>query len=230
MACLAIVLVLTLAGVYVFRTCVRVPVQLVDHLGSQLATVAAAFHQGTITTTFTSYATTISASQNFQFATLSQHERFKRTDEATTGFGYIPLPDVVVEADAPVTYTYYLDLNDRWDFVLKDGEIQVTAPRIRFNRPAVDASRINYEVKKGSLLRNTAVATESLKSTITWLTLKRAETNINLVRETGRKKTEEFLRTWVTRSFTDGKNYPVRVRFRDELEISTPKDPTAKGD
>ena len=78
-----------------------------DNIGKRLADVAAAFRQGTITTTFTSYATSVSGNQFLQFATLSQEERFRRTDQASTGFGYIPLPDVIVEANAPVTYTYY---------------------------------------------------------------------------------------------------------------------------
>ena len=111
--------------------------ELVDKAGHQLQKVAAAFAQGTVTTTFTSYATTLRPGQRLQFATLSQHEVFTRKDESSLAFGYIPLPDVIVEARAPVTYTYYLDLNDRWDFLLREGVIWVTAPEIRFNKPAV---------------------------------------------------------------------------------------------
>ncbi len=153
------------AGVYVFKSCRDLPVETIDKageaaekLGKRLAEVAAAFSQGTITTTFTSYATSVSGSQFLQFATLSQEERFQRTDQSSTGFGYIPLPDIIVEANAPVTYTYYLDLNDKWEFQLKAGAITVTAPDIKFNKPAVDVSRITYEVKKDSLIRDTQSA------------------------------------------------------------------------
>ena len=133
-------------------------------------------------------------------------------------FGYIPLPDVIVEATAPVTYTYYLDLNARWDFLLKDGVVWVTAPDIRFNKPAVDPSRITYQVKKNSFIRNTTEAMENLKSSISWLSYKKAQTNIDLVRETGRTQTEAFVQNWLAKAFTDGKNYPVKVRFRSETQ------------
>ena len=219
------VIVLSLVGgaLYVFKSCRDLPAEalertakVVQTAGQQLQKVAAAFKQGNITTTFTSYATTISGSQYFQFATISQHEVFTRTDESSLAFGYLPLPEVIVQATAPVSYTYYLDLNARWDFLLKDGVILVTAPDIKYNRPAVDVSHITYEVKKNSLFRNTSEAMENLKSSITWLSYKKAESNINLVRETGRKQTESFVENWLAKSFADGKRYPVKVRFRNE--------------
>jgi len=214
---------LTAAGVYVFKSCRDLPGETLEKtgklaasVGQQIQQVASAFKQGTITTTFTSYATSISGSQYLQFATLSQQETFTRTDESSLLFGYIPLPDVIVEASAPVTYTYYLDLNARWDFELKDGVVYVTAPDIKFNKPALDISRMTYEVKKGSHLRNTEEAMENLRSSMTWMTYQKAKANIPLVRDTGRRQTESFVEHWLAKSFTDGKNYPVKVRFRTE--------------
>jgi len=220
---MVIVLSLVGAGLYIFKSCRDLPGEALDRTGrvmqtagQQLQKVASAFKQGNITTTFTSYATTLSGSQYLQFATLSQHEVFTRTDESSLAFGYIPLPDVIVQATAPVSYTYYLDLNARWDFALHNGQILVTAPDIKYNRPAVDVSHITYEVKKNSLFRNTSEAMENLKSSITGLSYKKAENNINLVRETGRKQTEGFVENWLAKSFADGKKYPVKVRFRSE--------------
>jgi len=211
------------AGVYVFKSCRDLPGETLDktgnlaeRVGQQIQKVASAFKQGTITTTFTSYATSLSGSQYLQFATLSQRETFTRTDESSLLFGYIPLPDVIVEASAPVTYTYYLDLNARWDFVLRDGVIMVTAPDIKYNKPALDVSRIAYEVKKDSHFRNTSEAMENLRSSMTWMSYKKAEANIELVRETGRTQTEAFVQNWLAKSFADGKRYPVKVRFRSE--------------
>ena len=221
------VFLLVAAGVYVFKSCRDLPGETIDKagqaadkIGKRLADVAAAFTQGTITTTFTSYATSVSGNQFLQFATLSQEERFRRTDQASTGFGYIPLPDVIVEANAPVTYTYYLDLKDKWEFELKDGTITVIAPDIKFNKPAVDASRITYEVKQDSLIRDTRQAMDALKQSITWMATRKAQQNTGLVRETGRKHTEAFVHNWLASSFADGKKYPVRVHFRSELPIN----------
>ncbi len=228
-AWMVVVFTLTAGTVYFLKSCLEMPAEVLDktgkavrEAGQQLAQVAAAFKQGTVTTTFTSYATTLSGSQYLQFASLTQEEKFTRRDEASVGFGYIPLPDLIVEANAPVTYTYYLDLNERWDFTIENGEIIATAPKIRFNKPAVDASRIQYEVKKDSLLRRTSEAMENLKSSITYLSYKRAETNVSLVRETGRRQTETFISNWLAKSFVDGKRYPVRVRFRDEAGLPEP--------
>lgn len=210
-------------AVYVFKSCRDLPGETLEKTGKlaanvseQVQRVASAFKQGTITTTFTSYATTISGSQYLQFATLSQRETFTRTDESSLLFGYIPLPDVIVEASAPVSYTYYLDLNARWDFVLKDGVILVTAPDIKFNKPALDVSRIAYEVKKGSHFRSTDDAMQNLRSSMTWMCYQKAKANVELVRDTGRKQTESFVEHWLAKSFADGKNYPVKVRFRSE--------------
>ncbi|HVV71201.1 MAG TPA: hypothetical protein VHI52_06835 [Verrucomicrobiae bacterium] len=212
------------AGIYVFKSCRDLPVDTLNHagkvieqVGQKAQLVAAAFRQGTITTTFTSYATSLSGSQYLQFATLSQMETFTRKDEASMAFGYIPLPDVIVEATAPVSYTYYLDLNAHWDFQLRDGVLWVVAPDIKFNKPSVDASRITYEVKKNSLIRNTSEAVANLKDSITWLSIKKAQANIDLVRETGRRQTETFVHNWLLKAFTDGKNYPVKVTFHNEL-------------
>jgi hypothetical protein len=228
-ATVASLLIVVGASVYVAKSCRDLPgealdktVRVVATAGRQLQDVAAAFKQGTITTTFTSYATEISGSQYLQFASVSQQETFTRKDESSMFWGYIPLPDVIVEATAPVTYTYYLDLNAPWKFLLQDGVIYVTAPDIRFNKPAVDPSRISYEVRKDSHFRNTKEALENLKQSITLLSYKKARANIELVRETGRKETETFVQNWLARSFTDGKRYRVKVRFRDESSRAQP--------
>ena len=44
----------------------------------------------------------------------------------------------------------------------------------------------------------------------------RAKENIQLVRENGRKQTADFVEKWLSKSFTDGKQYPVKVYFPDE--------------
>lgn len=216
-----IVGVFALNAALLVRSCRNLPGETIDKTGrviekagQALADVASAFHQSRITTEFISYATTVSNQHYLQFATLKQTEIFTRTEETTTAFGYVPLPEVVVEARAPVDYTYYLDLNAKWDILLKDGVVHVFAPPIRFNKPAVDASAITYEVRKGYL--KTAEATENLKKSITSLSVLRARENIPLIRETGRRQTAEFVERWLMKSFADGRQYPVKVFFPGE--------------
>jgi hypothetical protein len=202
------------AATLVFRSCVDAPGRVIGQAGNALATVAAAFNRGTITTSFVSYATTLSNNLHLQVATLRQTEVFSRREEKSTGFGYIPLPDVVVEARAPVEYVYYLDLKESWRFVLKDQVVQVFAPPLHFNQPAVDASAITYEVTKGYF--KTAEAQEHLKRAITPLVAARARDNLGLVREAARRQTAEFVENWLLRVFRDGREYAVKVYFPDE--------------
>jgi hypothetical protein len=218
---MVIVFVIALNAALFLKTCRDLPGDVVDKTGkviektgTALATVAAAFNRGTITTSFVSTATTLSNHQHLQFATLKQTEIFTHHEEKSTAFGYVPLPDVVVEARAPVEYTYYVDLKAKWEMTLKDNTIHVFTPSIRANKPAVDASTITYEVKKGYL--KTDEAQENLKRSVTSLVTLRAKDNVPLVRETGRKEIAEFVENWLARSFTDGKNYNVKVYFPGE--------------
>ena len=170
--------------------------------------------QGTNAVTITSFGATITNSHYLQFTTLKQHEIFSRKEMPSTGFGYIPLPDVVVEARAPVEFTYYVDLDAPWRLELKDGVVYVFAPPIRFNKPAIDVSAMTYEVRQGYL--KSSVALENLKKSLSSLVLLRAKENIPLVRENGRKQIVSFVERWMARIFSDGRQYPVKVFFPEE--------------
>ncbi len=181
-----------------------------------LHSIAEAFRTGTVTTTFTSYATEVSGSAFFQFATLKQVEVFERRDTSTVLWGQLALPDVVVEARAPVEYTYYLDLNKPWSLRLEKGVVWVTAPRIEWNSPAIDASAMRFLVREGSVFRDEGLAVDNLRAGLTEMARVKARQNVALVREVGRRKTEEFVLTWLVRGFSDGGSYRARVVFADE--------------
>jgi hypothetical protein len=131
-------------------------------------------------------------------------------------WGQLELPELVVQATAPVVYTYYLDLEGEWSFAIDGRRIRVTAPAIRFNKPSVDASEIRYEVKEGGLLWDDDAAIEALRDAISTMAEARAEENLELVRELGRRRTEEFVERWLAPSFGDGAEYQVVVVFADE--------------
>jgi len=216
----AIVAILTGAAVYVFSSLRDAPGQALDagrEVLRDLAGVAAAFRQGTVETSFLSYATGITGSQRLQFATLEQFELFTRRDRTSVLWGYLALPDVVVEVVAPVEYTYYLDLAGEWRLEHDGRTIRVTAPAIEWNTPAVDASEIRFVVRQGSMLRDESAAMDDLKRTLTELTRIRAAEHVQLVREMGRRKTQEFVETWMAGAFGDGGEYRVEVVFADEL-------------
>lgn len=224
LALVLVVLILTGAALYVFAALRDAPGKAVDkgrEVLEELAGVAAAFRQGTVETRFLSYATGVTGGQRFQFATLEQTEVFRRRDRSSVMWGHLELPEVVVEVMAPVTYTYYLDLEGSWEMTLVDGEtLEVRAPPIEFNPPAVDVSEIEYTVRQGSLLRDEEAATANLKRTLTELTRLRAADHVPLIRELGRRETETFVANWLANAFTDGGDYRVEVVFAGEPDAA----------
>ncbi|MFM1768222.1 MAG: hypothetical protein RJA22_751 [Verrucomicrobiota bacterium] len=209
-----VLLFITLNVVFFVKTCREIPGRTLDQAGSALASIAAAFKQGTVTTSFVSYATTLTNHQRLQVATLREMAVFTQTNQMSTAFGYLPLPDVVVEARAPVEYTYYLDLNAPWQLVLEEGVIRVRAPRLQVNKPAVDLAGLTYEVRKGSF--KTDEALEDLKRSIGSLVVLRGREGVSLIRESARRETAAFVEKWLMRSFHDAKAYPVQVTFEGE--------------
>jgi hypothetical protein len=208
------------AGLFVFERLREAPADVLREgreVIGDLRRVAEAFNTGTVVTSFVSYATEVSGSSYFQFATLRQIEVFERKDSRATLWGQFQLPDVVVQAQAPVTYTYYLDLEQDWQMRLEGGVIHVLAPEIGHNTPALDASALTWEVRSGSVFRDEGEALERLKEGLTAMADRRAQENVTLVRELGRRKTAAFVEQWLARDFSDAETHRVEVVFADEV-------------
>jgi hypothetical protein len=231
-AVLGVVAIVAGGGLYLVKRTANMPGEVAEQgrkVLKDLQSIAAAFQQGTVTATFTSYATEVSGSAFFQFATLKQVEAFERRDASTVLWGQLALPDVVVEARAPVEYTYYLDLNKPWSLRLENGIVWVTAPRIEWNTPAIDASAIRFQVREGSVFRDENLAMDHLRAGLTEMARVKARQNVALVREVGRRKTEEFVETWLVRGFSDGGSYRAKVVFADEpAALPSPQPATPK--
>jgi len=227
-AAVAVVGLVVGGAVYVFHSARSLPTEVIEG-GREalrgLREVAAAFHTGSVTTSFRSYATELHGTTRLQFAELRQLEVFERRDEAAVLWGALRLPDVVIEARAPVEYAYYVDLDKQWLFRLEGREVAVVAPPIEFNRPSVDVSALRYEVKAGSVFRDEQVVEEHLRSELTALAALRARQHVPLVREACRRKVEAFVETWLVRRFADGSGYRARVRFADEPPAPAPTAP-----
>jgi hypothetical protein len=224
-AVLGVAAIVSLSALYVFRSARALPGEVAERGREALREVrriAEAFRLGTVTMSFRSYATQVAGSTRLQFATVKQVEVFERTDSAALMWGQLELPDVVVEARAPVEYTYYVDLEKPWTLRLEGDEVLVTAPPIEFNAPSIDASALRYQVRAGSVLRDERAALERLRSGMTEMTRMRARQNVALVRETGRAKVAQFVENWLLQSFDDAKGKRVRVTFADEA-ITPPK-------
>ncbi len=90
------------------------------------------------------------------------------------------------------------------------------APLLRFNKPAVDVSRMRWQVVQGSLLRDEAAVQQQLRREITGRSAIQATANVPLVRETARAQVARFVRDWLLRSYPDAERYEVEVFFADE--------------
>ena len=191
-----------------------------DAIVASVRSVAEAFRTGKVETTLRSYGTTVRGVSRLQFAELKQLESFERKDSASVAWGAIPLPDVVVEARGQVTYTYVLDLEKRWELKLDGQTVDVTAPIPEFSTPALDPSTLVFEIKKGSVLRDEAAVKQALQAGLSTLLTQRAQEHLSLVRETGRKATEEFVKNFLLSNYDDAKNVTVHVRFADEPVIT----------
>lgn len=178
--------------------------------------VAEGFRTGEVETTLRSYAAEVHGTSRFQFAELKQLESFERKDSTSLAWGAIPLPDVVVEARGTVVYTYVLDLQKRWDLKLEGRTVDVLAPAPEFSTPALDPSTLVFETKKGSVLRDEEAVRKALQTGLARLLDQRAREHLPLVRETGRKATEDFVRNFLLSHYDDAAGMTVRVRFADE--------------
>jgi hypothetical protein len=210
---------------FVAQRAVSLPAEVVREGRQALAdlrSVAAAFRTGAITTTFARESTALAGTTRLQFASLRQDEVFSRRDQRSLFWGQLALPDVVVEARAPVEYTYYLDFEKPWTFRLEGETLRVVAPAIEWNAPAIDASALRYDVREGSVLRDEAEVVAALRASLTEASRQRARDNVALVRETGRVKAAEFVATWLKGRFDDAKNVRVEVAFADESKRLAP--------
>lgn len=179
------------------------------HSGTGLA-------QENLRVSFTSYMTKMRGFKRIQLAEVSSIEIIERTSEYAIFWNTVKLPDVVVQARIPVRYIYYIDLEEPFDITLAGNELLVKAPKLRAATPAPDISAMNYEVKKGSLFRNTGTALEELRKSITPMLNESAETTRQLVGGEAKKQLEELIRTWMLQS-SDLKNEvkSVKVSFNE---------------
>lgn len=216
----AIVAILTGFAIYVFQSLRSAPGDVVEvgrEVLSDLGSVAAAFRSGSVQTTFVNYAAKVSGTSFLQVARLDQTEVYTQEDSGAVLWGNLALPDVVVAATVPAEYTYYLDLNDSWEFSLGNGSLRVVAPEIRFNTPALDVSGLHFDVRESSFFRDEEAAIDQLRSGLSELSSQRAADHLSLIRETARRHTEEFVGTWLAGAFGDAASYHVEVLFVDEV-------------
>ena len=229
---LGLVALLSATGMWFFNRLTGAPAAvlekgraMVKEIGGQAATVAQAFREGTIRQAFFSHAAEISGTTRLQVATLKQNETFQREEAGSAAWGLVPVPKVVVQAQAPVEYGYYLDFAAPWEFRQQDKTITVLAPPLQPNTPALDVSALTFYTLEGSIWRDEGAVRDRLRESLTGSLQKRARNSTTLVREVARRQVAEFVERWLAEKFGDARDYQVQVLFPEEAPVPMDKTP-----
>ncbi len=224
--------------IYVTIFIIKIPEKLMNTTGAvleksvdEMTKIASAFKTGTILTEFKSYATEVNTSNYLQVAQLKTRETFSKTDTQNIMWDMVKLPDVTVEMEAPVVYTFYVDLNDEWSFSLnnrnneniKSVEITVHAPEIKCNIPSINPSRLICRKPNESIFRNEEKVKEQLQREMMFICRTRAKKKINLIRAIAREEVKRFIRNWlINQRFREDETKPYikAVYFADEPQNS----------
>lgn len=167
-----------------------------------LTGIADRFTTGTITTTFTAAIPHLvsDGGTRLEVAAFEAVETFTRSDERRALFDTVYLGTTVTEIKVPVTYRYHLRLDEAWRLEVWDHACIVHAPPIRPTLPpAIHTDGLRKRSERGWLRFNEDEQMDELERNITELLERRASDpdNIDLVRETCRRRVAEFVRNWL---------------------------------
>lgn len=187
-----------------------------------LYNISTGFSSGKVLDEFNSFITKYEGSNKLQVASIKSLDKFSKKDSQSILWELISLPDVIIEIQTPVEYTYYIDLEGRWEFNWNDNDssISVVAPALQCGTPAVDISNLEIIEKKSSILRDNEKVKNDLKKELSAKLNHVAENKIQLIREIAREETKTFLRTWFINSYFKDSSIKISkidLFFEDEI-------------
>ncbi len=188
-----------------------------------VANIGEGFRTERITTTFISSLPRMTADggTKLELVAIESVETLTRTDDRRVFFDMVPLGASVSEIRVPVTYRYHLRLDDEWRLEVREQGCIVHAPAIRATLPpAIDTAGLEKRSSSDWLRFDSDDQMAALEHSLTELLGRRAADpdTIDLVRETCRRRTAEFVRSWLLAEHqwrTDGLR-SVTVIFADE--------------
>jgi len=220
LALLAVALLVLAGGAfYALHVLRQLPAQVAAQgkgIVREIGELARGFKTGTVSRRFQVYNTRLEGTNYLQVATLQQQQTYEVEDHEAVLWGTVDLPPVVVRATFPVSYTYYVDLQGKWQLELRGRRVVVLAPPLRFNKPAIDVSRLRWQIVRGSILRDEQPVFTRLRHELTGRATMQAHANIPVVRDTARQQVARFVRNWLLQTYADAGEYSVEVYFQDE--------------
>jgi hypothetical protein len=164
-----------------------------------------------------SHLLSVQGERKLQVASVQKLEAFTRTSRLTL-FKRLNLPEVVVRIQAPVTYTYVVDLKERWSIEKQDGALYVYVSDLEANLPAVDLSQMEMKVDKPSLFRDEDEVLKGLQSAMMPLLLEQADAYLDEARSTARTEIAGFVRAFIASRESKLAELRIEVRFPGEGE------------
>lgn len=139
-----------------------------------------------------------SAGGLLEIATVTVHERFKRTD--TKAFWGIPLGTTVSIIQVPVTYRYHIEMAKEWPIHINGPAAVVRAAQVKPSLPvAIDTSRMEKYTQSGWARFNKDENLDQLERSITPELHSRSHAPAirQLAVDAGRQTVREFVTTWL---------------------------------
>lgn len=209
--------VLLILGVYVIKEIFDRGDKIIDE-----------FKDDKITYDFHGYVTKLKGTNRLQVAEVNAMETFKSNRETSYIWGLLNF-SAEVTVTAPVEYTYYLDLNDRWKFLITDEgtaeapmlKVFVLAPPIHYNTPAINVSEWTIQDGKKSYFIDQDDLREQLRKELVNICQEMAKQRIDddMFRTTVRAEIKNFIQTWfIENRFKEYEHKPMiaEVYFEDE--------------
>lgn len=166
---------------------------------------------------FQSYAIKLTGRQSLYVAKLETIEVIERTSNATAL--WFNLPTMILKAETPVEYNYFISLSAPWKFHLEGDTLVVRVPELGSSTPAVDVSKLKFTIEQGSVLRNEERALEKMADDLPTLLIEKAIQNRETVREEARVSVEKFIRTWFEMVTRQEYTNPIQIRFPRDKDI-----------
>ncbi|MBT5928019.1 MAG: DUF4230 domain-containing protein [Verrucomicrobia bacterium] len=156
-----------------------------------------------------------------ELAKVDRVESLKSEDRLSVFWNHISLGTSTAEIRVPVTYRYYVNLDDVWDIQTNGPVCHVQAPRLRtMLPPAIHSHRMEKRSQNGWARFGSDDQLDTLEKDLLPTLVQYAEDEavMVLVRDQARKSLTRFVRHWLLQQFPDLNEEVkvVQVRFSAE--------------
>lgn len=143
----------------------------------------------------------------------------------------MPLPTIEVNSSFPVTFYYYLDLTEQWDFTVEETRLIVHTPPIRVLEPAIDTSKLIVRSNRSMWRFDEEKVKEQHMQELSKFAKHTAHKNIPNVYDSARLSVVTFIKQWVYERFITQpieqelfeQNTEIVILFKNEPERTEPQ-------